>query len=208
MTTLEEHNKESEAEGTHAGLFSAMRRKLSVVSSENNTSGSAADKPKGLGGLLRRRSTFKNIALSMTNTLALRRPTRAKLDPAELPKPTVKYENTYKLKPDEGKVFNSCHTRNLITNLLNAHLKDIKYDADNSASMACDVANMVKNHMKQTHLPRYKFVCQAVIGQCKDQGVEAASRAVWDTSTDNYTCVSFSNESIFAFVIVHAIYFE
>jgi len=42
---------------------------------------------------------------------------------------------------------------------------------------------------------RYKLIVQAVIGEFKGQGAFVASRALWDTSSDNFASFSFKNVS-------------
>ena len=46
---------------------------------------------------------------------------------------------------------------------------------------------------EQCNIPRYKIVVQVTLGQMKDQGVRVASRCLWDTQTDNYASVEYSN---------------
>jgi hypothetical protein len=48
-------------------------------------------------------------------------------------------------------------------------------------------------HPEECNLPRFKLVCQATLGQMKDQGVRVASRCLWDTSVDNYASVNYKN---------------
>jgi len=43
---------------------------------------------------------------------------------------------------------------------------------------------------------RYKLIVQAVIGEFKGQGAFVASRALWDTSSDNFASHSFKNVSV------------
>jgi hypothetical protein len=56
--------------------------------------------------------------------------------------------------------------------------------------------------------PRYKIISNVIIGQCKDQGLETASRAVWDAKNDNFSYVVYKNTSLFAIGLVHGVYFE
>jgi hypothetical protein len=62
--------------------------------------------------------------------------------------------------------------------------------------------------MKELALPRYKFVSHVMIGQNADQGINFASRSVWNTSTDNFASATYRNGSLFAIATVFAVYFE
>ena len=47
---------------------------------------------------------------------------------------------------------------------------------------------------------------QVSIGQMKDQGVSVASRCLWDIGTDNYASVNYTNETLWANVMVFVLY--
>ena len=53
----------------------------------------------------------------------------------------------------------------------------------------------VLKYQEKCEIPRYKIIVQVTLGQMKDQGVRVASRALWDTATDNYASVEYANVS-------------
>ena len=55
---------------------------------------------------------------------------------------------------------------------------------------------------------RHKFVVNAVIGECKGQGLLMVSRCLWDESKDGFVTVQSKNSKTYAVVVVHAIYYE
>ena len=116
--------------------------------------------------------------------------------------------NTYKTSPDEGMAACSSKVRQIAEDILEAELADKTYDHVICGKMACDLAVKIKAKVKDLGVPRYKIVCQVIVGQIQEQGLEAASRCVWDSKTDTYECVSFKNRSIFAVAMIHGVYFE
>lgn len=163
----------------------------------------ASDKQKPV---LRRKSTFKGLAMSITNAMSMRRFTRARLS-LDIPKPKENFENTFKMNPDDGEKFPARKVESVIEDILNG-IKKNKYDHERCSELACDISNNVKRKVKEFNIPRYKIVCNTVIGQNTDQGIQAASRSVWNSSTDNFACVGVKGEHIFAVVMVYGIYFD
>ena len=49
---------------------------------------------------------------------------------------------------------------------------------------------------------------QVTLGQMKDQGVRVASRCLWDTATDNYASVEYSNQHLWCSAMVFGVYTE
>ena len=157
--------------------------------------------------LLRRRSTLRSITQSISGILGLRRLTLIKNKQDDF-KLKEGLENTYKMSPDRGTVFNCSKIRQITEEILEQELSNQKYNHVTCGALTCDLAVKIKAAVKDLGFPRYKIVCQIVVGQVQDQGLEAASRSVWDSKTDNYACVSYKNDSIFAIALIHGIYYE
>ncbi|CAG2200399.1 unnamed protein product [Mytilus edulis] len=160
----------------------------------------------------RRRSSFVKLTASQTEMLRHRRMTRAGLSDLaeEKPddKPKVKLENTFKMDPDEGTKFATCKVKSEIYKTFENYLGDIKYDPERCSKLCLDLSVLVKNQVKSLGFPRYKIISNVIIGQCKDQGLETASRSVWDPKHDSFAYVVYKNTSLFAIGIVHGVYFE
>ena len=62
-------------------------------------------------------------------------------------------------------------------------------------SASCeDICETIKKRVKEEcFIPRYKLVCQVVLGEMKDQGVRVTSRCLWDPDSDNYASAYFKN---------------
>ncbi|ESO85777.1 hypothetical protein LOTGIDRAFT_130394 [Lottia gigantea] len=159
-----------------------------------------------MASLFRRRSTFKGLAQSITNSIALRRLTKSSVDVPQ--KPKIKLENTYKLNPDEGKGFVTSRVHRAITDVLNSNLQDVTYKANTAGTLTENLTEMIKSRVKLLMFDRYKIVCNVMLGQSSDQGMESASRCVWDDKTDNFCCVTYRNKSIIVIATVYGVYFE
>ncbi|KAK3769754.1 hypothetical protein RRG08_046861 [Elysia crispata] len=158
--------------------------------------------------MARRRSTKIGGPSLLAAANAVRRMTRNSIAAEQLPKPVVKYENTYKSEPDQGTEFLPSKAKNEIETFLERHMADMTYDPTTAAHLTQTIADKVKNLTKELNCPRHKLVSTVVVGECKNQGLETASRCLWDESKDNFATVSHKNKSIFAVVTVFAVYFE
>jgi hypothetical protein len=70
------------------------------------------------------------------------------------------------------------------------------------------LSNDIKNKIKEElQLPRYKFVVQVVIAEQKGQGIKMGCRSFWDTDTDNYAEVSYTNDTLMCIATCHGVYF-
>ena len=119
---------------------------------------------------------------------------------------SVRYENTYKTKPD--KKLQSGKLENICTNIMNLHLEKQKYDSEKVTELMKKIGNEILEEVKKLDFPRYKFVVDVTLGEFKGQGIRTGSRCVWDTTTDTYASASFRNSTIWGVAIVFGTYFE
>ncbi len=70
------------------------------------------------------------------------------------------------------------------------------------------ITEKVKQRVRELNYPRYKIVVQTVLAQAKNQGIRVASRCLWDTDTDNYASVQWSNDTLCATTMVFGAYTE
>ncbi|KAK3097039.1 hypothetical protein FSP39_005793, partial [Pinctada imbricata] len=183
------------------------KRRMSIISKS-----STQDEPKAPSkeSLNRRRSTFKGVASSIASMLSMKKlytKRRSSVVASDIQRPKVRMENTYKTKPDDGKEFKSTAVDNFVYELLEKVLNNEKYNSANCSRLACDLSVLIKNRIKDLNFPRYKIICQVIIGQMGEQGMETASRCLWDTATDRCSTVSYKNNSLWAVATVHAVYY-
>ncbi|VDH98706.1 Hypothetical predicted protein [Mytilus galloprovincialis] len=170
-----------------------------------------------MAAVSKRKPSFAKLAISATEKLTTRRMTLTARN-LQLPgdtsetkqeeKPKIKMENTFKMIPDEDKRFSTAKAKKEIHNIFQNYLGDMAYDSARCSDLCLDLSVLVKNKMKELAFPRYKFICNVIMGQCNEQGLETASRSIWDPKTDNFTYYVYNNSSLYAIGIVHAVYFE
>ncbi|CAD5123476.1 DgyrCDS11822 [Dimorphilus gyrociliatus] len=156
--------------------------------------------------LQRKRSSLKHIAQSVTAMFGLKRMSRGMSLHRVSEKPLIKLENTYKTEPDQR--FPVTRAREAIYTLFEPILCGKRYDPSEAPRLICSLTNMTKNRMKDLGYDRYKYVVQIAYGQVNDQGFRMASRALWNSQSDNYLTVEYKNDSIFLVCIVHAVYLD
>lgn len=191
-------------------IFAAWKgRKESV----NPPAGSMTLRSDGAVG--RRKSNLRDINQhlgQLRNVAGLRRMTlsmRAKSDiSADLIKPQVKKENTYKMTPDDGTQFSCPKVKQSINSLFEDELSDLDYDHDISSKLACELSEKVKDRMKEMNFMRHKIAVNVMVGQAADQGMEVASRCVWDHKTDNSVCITYRNKNLFVIALIFGVYYE
>ncbi|XP_069088913.1 dynein light chain Tctex-type 4 [Pleurodeles waltl] len=120
----------------------------------------------------------------------------------------IQFENTYKMQPDEGCRFNASQVQRVLESTLAGHLGDTKYNPATTGQLSQSLSDLIRSKLKEHCPPRYKLVCNVVLGQMGGQGVRMASRSLWDSENDNFASASFTNPSLFAIATVHGLYFD
>ncbi|XP_066548003.1 dynein light chain Tctex-type 5-B [Amia ocellicauda] len=128
--------------------------------------------------------------------------------PLHQPVPEIQFENTYKTKPDEGCHFNSAKFQGLLEATLDSYLGESGYSPVTCGQLSQNLSDLIRSKAKDITPPRYKLVCLVILGQCNDQGVQVASRCLWDTESDNFAVATVQNSSIFAVASVYGLYCE
>ena len=159
----------------------------------------------------RKMSLLRKYSLSVIMTRRLsnmmdRKSSTSQLD--EQPKIKTKYENSYRMNPTEGETFPAQKVKVIIDDVLKDYLRQVKYDVRVCGKMSCAISNEIKERVKKLNLNRYRIVVHVILGEKKGQGVEYASRCIWDPSVDNYACSTYANDAISAICTVHGIYLE
>ncbi|KAM4721998.1 dynein light chain Tctex-type 4 [Rhinophrynus dorsalis] len=120
----------------------------------------------------------------------------------------VQYENTYKTNPDQDCRFNPCRVQKILDSTLSSYLRDTKYNPLTSGQLTQSLSDLIRSKLKD-HIPsRYKIVCNVFLGQMGQQGVNVASRSLWDPQNDNFASCTYTNSSLFAVAMVHGLYYE
>mmetsp|Transcript_24762 Transcript_24762/g.36523 ORF Transcript_24762/g.36523 Transcript_24762/m.36523 type:complete len:135 (-) Transcript_24762:141-545(-) len=114
---------------------------------------------------------------------------------------------TYRMEPDEDERFYPSVAKKIAEEIVQAELNDQEYDEEDAKTWSLIIGDKIRDAVKKNmNIPRYKIIVQSTVGQLRDQGIRIASRCLWDVSTDNYTSVSYTNQTIFCNVLIFALY--
>ncbi|TRZ04250.1 hypothetical protein DNTS_029934 [Danionella cerebrum] len=120
----------------------------------------------------------------------------------------VHVENNYRMGPEPGGHFSPRRTQQILQATLDSCLEGVCYSPDSCGQLCQMLADLVLSKLKDVNPPRYKVVCQVVVGQSGEHSMRVASRSLLNSETDNYTSSVFHNHSLYAVALVHGIYFE
>ena len=121
----------------------------------------------------------------------------------------AKLENTFSLGPQDNQKFSRSKVGEVVENILKNCLKDTKYEASKCKKLVQEISEEIKRNVKSMVYMRYKIVVNMSIGQNScNESLIMASRALWNTETDNECTVQFKNESLYATATIFAVYFD
>ena len=146
------------------------------------------------GSLTRRRHSIAGSLLSRAENLSAKE------------RPVIQYENTYRIEPDQ--VFPSQKVREITHDVLESHLKDLRYDAEDCPKLSRTLTDTIKQEIKGLGNPRYKIVVLVAIGQKMDSrpSIFVTSRCIWNDKFDNFVEVMYANKSLYAVGLVYWVY--
>ncbi|CAM9389471.1 unnamed protein product [Heterosigma akashiwo] len=112
----------------------------------------------------------------------------------------------YNLRPTYRQKASVGVMKEIIRTILEAELSGKTYQLEMASQMTKQLADEIKNRLKDLNLPRYKYMVQVVIGEQKGQGVRMGHRCFWDSNTDSVASETFVNDSIFCAATAYAVY--
>ena len=148
------------------------------------------------------RLSLSHVALKLRMTLRV----LDALAPTE--KAKVPRENTYRLEPKAGRTFSVKSVEEVIKRVLASALAHESYNPARCSQLARNISDRIKNEVKKLKFERLKIVCQVSLGEQNQQAASVASRCLWDQDRDNYCCLTYETDTIFAIATVYGVYFE
>ena len=127
---------------------------------------------------------------------------------SEKSKPVPQFENTYRTEPGDGQHFSATRVEEVLKSTLENRLERVKYSADTVRLLTTEITADIKSKVKAMEFPRFKIVCNVIITENKRQGLEIASRCVWNDGTDNFASYTYKNASLIAVANVYGVYYE
>ena len=127
---------------------------------------------------------------------------------AQTQRPNVKYENTYKLQPDNK--IRSDKLRDCIKETLESKLKDTVYNAAECGNLSSKISDLLKQKTKMLDFQRYKIVTAVLIIQREkyNPSIAVASRCIWNENYDTFSQYTYKNKSLCAVGLIYALYAE
>lgn len=150
----------------------------------------------------RRMSIADGRKYSMAGSLA----GRSGLLSADRNRMNVKYENTYKLEPDDK--FPIYEAKKIAASVLKSNLEGKEYNKDDCQRLTISMSDRIKQQVRALGQARYKIVAVVSIGQRQEThpSMTFTSRCIWNDKLDNYAEVNFSNKDLYAVALVYALY--
>ena len=172
-----------------------------AASTSGRSDGQPAPSLKGFG---RKMSVWSTVArkLSVSTNASGK---AATVKPAA---PKRRFENTYRTEPTSGAKFDQPRVERFLFELLEMRLKAEKYEARTCSSLTTSLADVIKARMKKMGFARHRIVVYVVVGEKRDQGLQACGRCVWDENTDNFVTITYENSSLFVVASVYGVYYE
>ena len=164
-----------------------------------------------INGDLERRQSMQAVSLSMRAMQITRRLSVVSKKSSKEGAPTapsIKYENTYRMEPDDEMKFKVKPVEDIIKNVLKTHLCEVDYKQIYLTDLPSELAALIKERVKDLKMARYKVVCHVVLGEAGSNTVRTASRCIWNCSTDNYASATYENKTLYAQGTVYGIYFD
>ncbi|CAF1240109.1 unnamed protein product [Rotaria sp. Silwood1] len=120
----------------------------------------------------------------------------------------IRYENTYRMEPDEDHKVDLVRIRRVATSVIETTIAGYKYDANQAKQFAVALADLIRSQMKQLPFPRYKIMTQVCIGQKRGQDLRIASRCIWDLKQDRHITITKETADAYVTVAIFFIYTE
>ncbi|CAF0877805.1 unnamed protein product [Rotaria sp. Silwood1] len=139
---------------------------------------------------------------------ARRQSSRASIPRAGFDRRLIRYENTYRMEPDDDHKADIARLRRVATSVIETAISGYKYDPNQGKQFSLALAERVRNQIKQLPFQRYKIVVQVSIGEKKGQDLRVASRCIWDLKWDRHLTISKETSDAYVTVTIFLVYTE
>ncbi|KAL0869794.1 hypothetical protein ABMA27_006016 [Loxostege sticticalis] len=116
------------------------------------------------------------------------------------------YQPTYQLNP--RKRFSEEKVQKILKDIVDTELAEAEYSEKTVPELTLNLAETVKNAIKEENFNRYRIIVVVTIGQRRQQGVQMFHSFLWDHERDMFVCTNYENPHIFANVVVYGVYLD
>ncbi|KAG7207337.1 hypothetical protein KM043_009002 [Ampulex compressa] len=113
----------------------------------------------------------------------------------------------YQIRPQLYEKFKPLSAKEVIHNVLFDNLSTKVYDAQEAVHWTKNIADTIKEKIKELKFKRYKYIVNVVLGEQRGAGVKMGTRCIWDAEADTYAYDNFVNDTIFCVATVYAVYY-
>lgn len=153
-------------------------------------------------------TSVTGIGGSLAASRGRRQSSRTSIPRAGLDPRLIRYENTYRMEPDDDHRVDIARLRRVATSVIDTAVSTYKYDPKQGEEFACALADRVRAQIKQLPFSRYKIIVQVVIGQKRDQDLRVTSRCIWDVKFDRHFTISKETNDAYVTVTMFLVYTE
>lgn len=139
---------------------------------------------------------------------ARRRSSRTSLPRLGFDRRLIRYENSYRLGPDQDHRLDITRLRRVATTTIESAIIGYNYEGTQGKQFSVALAELIRSQIKQLPFTRYKIVVQVVIGQKRGQDLRVTSRCMWDTQLDRHLTISKETKDAFVCVTMFLVYTE
>ncbi|XP_041359429.1 dynein light chain Tctex-type 5-like [Gigantopelta aegis] len=120
--------------------------------------------------------------------------------------PVSKMENSFSLEPSEK--FPYSEVKEIMKIVMHDMIGNMSYDAEECTTLSANLADVIKQKVKEVCIPRYKIVTNVSIGQLSGSSLCLTSRCIWNEKFDNYSEYTYTNGKLYAVGLVHGMFCE
>lgn len=122
--------------------------------------------------------------------------------------PNAKLEPTYRMEPKVEEKFSCSQVKSILDQILRLSIDGRSYNPQDASRLTIMVSNLITRKLKDLNLPRYRIVCNVVIGQKQEQSLHYVSQCIWNPATDTFIQASYQTTDMYATASVHGIYMD
>lgn len=139
-------------------------------------------------------------------TRTRRQSSRTSIPRAGFDRRFIRYENTYRMEPDDDHKVDIARLRRVATSVIETAISGYKYDSNQGKQFSLALADRIRSQIKQLPFQRYKLVVQVSIGEKKGQDLRVASRCIWDIKWDRHITISKETSDAYVTVTIFLVY--
>ena len=123
--------------------------------------------------------------------------------------PSTDVQPTYRLSPHADRCFKPSAVKKIMDDVLEEAMEGLdRYDPVKCRTLSTALSEDIKQRVKWLNYERFKLICLVHVGSINGQGMQIASRCLWNESADSFASTSFKKKDVFAVALMFAVYKE